>query len=67
MGEKSREGIVMNTEKHLAATSKAIKSLDEFKLTPQEQIAVLKSAAAIIDHEIQASMSAQMLFKLLNK
>jgi len=56
----------MNIAQHTSAASKAIASLDEFKLTPQEKMAALKTAAAIIDHEVQASAQAQILFNLLH-
>jgi len=51
----------MKYQDHANAAVVVIKALAEFKFNPQEKIAVLKTAAAMIEHEVQATGMAIIL------
>lgn len=58
---------MMSTEQHAQAAAFAIEALDErTKLEINEKIAVLKTAASLLENTMVAQAHAQALFNVVN-
>jgi len=57
----------MTNEEHIKIVAGILRHLDSCNFTPQDKIAALKSASAIIDNNLTAEMTLQMYANALTK